>query len=72
MRNSPLGRILAFIAGLVMLGMSIYAVYKGHISVGRHVHHTIYRAVDPQWFWFNIIFYAVLGIIAICLSLRNP
>jgi hypothetical protein len=72
MRNSPLGRILAFIAGILMIIAAICGIYNGHISVGRHIHHTVYRAADPHWFWANVIFYAVIGVIAICISLRNP
>jgi hypothetical protein len=73
MRNSLFGRILIFIVGIVMLGVSAFAIYSGHISsFGRHVrHHTILRAIDPNTFWFNVILYAVLGAFALYSSLRQ-
>jgi hypothetical protein len=72
MRNSLFGRILAFIAGIVMLGASAYAIYTGHISsLGRHVHHTIFRTIDPHSFWFNVILYIVIGALALFGSLRQ-
>ena len=68
--NGPLGRILAFLAGIFMITMAIVGIYKGHISVGRHIHRDVYAATDPHWFWANIIFYAAIGIIAIFASTK--
>ena len=73
MKNSLFGRLLIFIAGIVMLGVSACAIYNGHISsFGRHnIHQTILRAFDTHSFWFNVVLYAVLGAFALYGSLRQ-
>lgn len=61
-RQTAIGtKILLCLLGSLFLFVAALGIYNGHISVGRHTHHEVYRTQDPGLFWFNVLFYAAGG-----------
>jgi len=56
-------RVFVVAVGLLLIGLSINGVRTGSV-LGRIG--SVQRAGNPVWFWFRVVLYLILGILALC------
>ncbi|TLZ20964.1 MAG: hypothetical protein E6K34_06285 [Gammaproteobacteria bacterium] len=56
-------KFLVVAVGLLMIGMGIYGIRTGTVA-GRIG--SVERAENPMWFWFRVVLYLGLGVLALC------
>ena len=58
-------RVFVSVVGLLLIGLSINGVRTGSV-LGRIG--SVQRAGNPLWFWFRVVLYLGLGVLALCYS----
>jgi hypothetical protein len=56
-------KILVAGVGLLLIGLGVNGVRTG-VVVGRIG--SVQRQNNPAWFWFRVVLYVTLGILALC------
>jgi len=62
-------RVFVGFVGLLLIGLGLNGVRTGS-AVGRIG--SVQRQENPAWFWFRVVFYGVLGVLALCYAWREP